>query len=83
MGNAIADFGKKSLTFNPEDFGHRLKWAMREKNKTTEGLSRVIFSSKASVCNWANAKTMPNAESLALICAALDVSADYLLFGKG
>lgn len=55
---------------------------MYKKNISGVKLGKLIGADRRRIYEWKNGDLMPNAYYLAKICKALDVSADYLLFGK-
>lgn len=68
-------------------FGARLTAKRKEKNLTQEGLGKGLGTdgkdaSKAVVYGWEKDQHFPRTDQLELICAKLNCSADYLLFGK-
>ena len=66
------------------EFGTRLRKTMEEKHITQEKLSsKTGLTTVAISYICGNRGINPSYESLVKICKALDVSADYLLFGKG
>lgn len=69
-------------------FGVRLRLAREQKGLTQEGLGKGLGTrgkdvGKSVVYGWEKDQHFPRADQLALICQALGVDADYLLFGKG
>lgn len=63
-------------------FSERLKSEMENKKMTRKTLAERICMERKSVYSWVDGYSMPNALILAKICKVLNVSADYLLFGK-
>ena len=63
-------------------FGNRLKAIMDEKKLTARRLGAVIQADFQTVNTWITGKHYPNGYYVVRLCMALDVSADYLLFGK-
>lgn len=69
-------------------FGSRLAEARKRKNLTQEALGRGLGTdgkdaSKAVIYGWEKDQHHPRADQLAMLCSRLDVSADWLLLGKG
>lgn len=63
------------------EFGKRLLRARMANNVTAAQLASECCVSKQMVAYWENGRFAPSNEKLALICAALGVSADFMLFG--
>lgn len=68
-------------------FGARLKEARKRKGLTQEGLGKGLGTdgkdaSKAVVHGWEKGDHFPRVDQLEMICDRLDVSADFLLYGK-
>ena len=64
-------------------FADRLNQAMYDKDMSGVQLAKLVGMERKSVYSWQWGYSMPNSLILARICKALDVSADYLLFGSG
>lgn len=67
----------------PEGFTNRLREALRIREMTGESLAFDIGIEPTNIYKYLNGKTCMNIGRLAEICEILDVSADWLLFGKG
>lgn len=65
-----------------DHIGERIVKLLKEKNKTRRLLSDVTGISYASIGCYCRGVRMMDALNLALIADALEVSADYLLFGS-
>lgn len=65
-----------------ETFGQRLKKAIKNKKMTLSQLSDEIGWHKESISLWCRDKNSPSALALQALCEALDVSADYMLWGS-
>lgn len=68
-------------------FGARLTQARKEKGLTQDGLGKGLGTDgkdagKAVVYGWEKDQHYPRVDQLVLICKKLEVTADYLLFGK-
>lgn len=62
-------------------FADRLKKAMSDKNVSKEGLAKKMKTDRKTIRGWTDGVREPRAVMLADLCVALDISADYLLFG--
>lgn len=60
-------------------FSERLEDALTDKNVSRSELARKINVRPASVNNYIDGTTTPNATNLAKICKVLNVSSDWLL----
>lgn len=63
-------------------FADRLSKSMKTKNINNTKLAEMIGMERKAVSMWVNGYSMPNSLILARMCKVLNVSADYLLFGK-
>lgn len=63
-----------------EGFSERLRAAIKENEMYYVNVARKI--NKKTLASYLNGDTCPNAVNLARLCRVLNVSADYLLFGK-
>ena len=63
------------------DFSVRLAALRRQKGLSQEQLAERIGVSRQAVSKWESAQCLPETETLAALCIALDCSADTLLFG--
>lgn len=60
-------------------FGKRLKKIRRQKGLSQKELAARIDAKNSTVSNWEQGVARPDVDMLAVICAALEVSADELL----
>lgn len=67
--------------YPPEGFTKRLHQAWIDSDMEITQLSNITGISRSSVYAYIIDGCVPNATALASMCKALDVSADYLLFG--
>lgn len=65
------------------EFKHRLKKYRAEKGFTQDALAKRIFVSRSAIAKWEAGLGMPNEESLAAICQALEITKDDLFPNKG
>ena len=63
-------------------FADRLNEVILCKKFSYREFAKKIGCTVSPVKSWVNGESMPRSELLARICIELDVSADYLLFGK-
>ncbi|MCD8018416.1 MAG: helix-turn-helix domain-containing protein [Clostridiales bacterium] len=63
-------------------FGDRLKGVLEERGMTRAECAEECETSEANIKNWTSGKKFPNSGNLAILCETLNVSADYLLFGR-
>lgn len=54
---------------------------MKENHLTIEQFSKRIHVCTRSIYNWKNKKQLPSLDGFIAICLALNISADWLLFG--
>ncbi len=66
-----------------DGFPLRLKAMMDRDDFTRQSLSRWININVKTVSDWLDGKAYPRAQYLAVLCDLFDVSADWLLFGRG
>ena len=65
-------------------FGARLTEAMRSRGLSSAEASRQLkIRSPSVVEKWCRGEAEPRLDSFVRICEALEVSADWLLFGRG
>ncbi len=62
-----------------EKFTANFKEALKYSQITQSELAKKVGVSKQSISDFKNGRSFPSIQTLALICVALDVSADYLL----
>ena len=60
-------------------FGKRLKALREQKGISQKDFAKKINAKNTTVSNWENGLSRPDVDTVALICRALDVSADELL----
>lgn len=72
----------KTKNYMPKEFGERIKNLMIEKNITIKELCIDSKLTRFTLCNYINKNVNPSAYNLIKLCNALNVSADYLLFGE-
>ncbi len=65
------------------EFHERIAAARRAAGLTQEQLGERVGVTRQAVSKWEAGTAMPDALTAARLCDALDVSADYLLLGKG
>lgn len=63
------------------EMGHRILKARIEREYTQEYLAELVEVSPQSISYVENGKKMIKLENFIKLCLALDMSADYLLFG--
>lgn len=59
--------------------GKRIKSARELRGYSQKKFAQMIGAKNTTVSNWENGITRPDADTLAVICKVLDVSADSLL----
>ena len=64
------------------DMGNRIAQRRKELHLTQEGLSELLGLSSQTISCIELGKKAVRPENLARICTQLDISADYILFGK-
>lgn len=70
------------MYLNEKSIGDRIK-IDREKNKMSQReLSEKTSISISQISNYENGKILPNLFSAAIICESLNISLDWLCFGK-
>jgi len=65
------------------EFNERIAAARRAAGLTQEQLGERVGVTRQAVSKWEAGTAMPDALTAAKLCDALNVSADYLLLGKG
>ena len=70
---------KRKYEFN--EFAERLSRAIYDSGKSQLEVGKACGLSKNSIYQYTEGTSLPNAFVLAVLCAVLNVSADYLLFG--
>lgn len=68
--------------YAPPEFAERLGNEIYKSGKTLEVLAGESGVARRTLRDYSNGATMPNSLTLMRLCKALNVSADYLLFGK-
>lgn len=66
-----------------EGFTERLRESWTASGLTQGEIAQRIGTERKAFCSYINARSMPDALRLARLCAVFNVSADYLLFGRG
>lgn len=66
----------------PEGFGERLREAIYKSGYNTSQLEQLCNVNHTSISRYMTEDMAPSAWTLASLCKVLNVSADYLLFGK-
>lgn len=61
------------------EIGRRIKSARESRGYSQKEFAQLIGAKNTTVSNWEKGLTRPDADTLASICRALDVSADELL----
>ena len=64
------------------DFGQNLKKVMRERGMTQEQLAKRINVERSLISKYCTDECTPSLENFKAIVECLNVSSDYLLFGK-
>lgn len=59
----------------------RILYLMEKKNLSTAKLAKMIGIDRATLCGYLVERRCMNTSTLYEICKALNVSADYLMFG--
>ncbi len=67
----------------PRGFADRLVQVMDLRDKNTSQLAKLTRVDRKTIYCYRQGDTSPSAVILARMCEILDVSADWLLFGKG
>lgn len=62
--------------------GERIRKLRTGQRLSQEQLADAVNVSRQAVSKWETGESVPDTERLMLLCRVLDVSADYLLFGK-
>ena len=75
--------GKADFFFDPVKFGKRIYVLRKKRCLSVEKVAKEIGVSKSALFQWEYGKRTPNAESLARLALFFDVSADFLIFGRG
>ena len=63
-------------------FTERLRDCVLDKGITHKQLAERCCCERKKICSYVNGYTVPDSTTLGKICMTLNVSADYLLFGK-
>lgn len=66
-----------------EGFTERLRESWTASGLTQGEIAQRIGTERKAFCSYINARSMPDALRLARLCAVFNVSADYLLLGRG
>ncbi len=67
---------------NIDDFARRLRECMKAKGYTGYRLAKEMGIDIRRLLCWTKGRNYPQLYCLGMLCNILDVSADYLLFGK-
>ena len=62
--------------------GERIRQLRSGKGMSQEQLAEALHISRQAVSKWETGESVPDTERVMLLCRVLDISADYLLFGK-
>ena len=62
--------------------GKRIKSRRETLDMTQRALADIVGVSSSFIGHFERAEKVPSVETLARLCAAMDMSMDYLLFGK-
>lgn len=64
------------------EFNERIILTRKGRNLSQEALAELVGVSRQAVSKWETGEAKPDADKLMALCLALDVSMDYLCFGK-
>lgn len=67
--------------FNPRAVGPRIRQARTDHGHKLDSFAARLGIPRSTVQAWESGNRPPNAEGLALMSVALDVTTDWLLFG--
>ena len=62
--------------------GERIRKLRSERGLSQEALAELVHVSRQAVSKWETGESVPDVERLMMLCRALDVSSDWLLFGE-
>ena len=65
-----------------EGFSERLNETIINSGISMRDLAKRLVTDHSTVRSWMVMRAQPNIRSLAKLCLILDVSADYLIYGK-
>lgn len=65
-----------------ESIGERIKKIRKSKKLTQYDLADQVGTTHCSISNWEEGKRYMSIYYFAKLCKALDVSADYILYGE-
>jgi transcriptional regulator with XRE-family HTH domain len=65
-----------------EGFSERLNETILKSGISMRDLAKRLGTDHSTVRSWMVMRAQPNIRSLAKLCLILDVSADYLIYGK-
>lgn len=68
--------------YPPEGFYKRLREAIANSGLKMSEIRRKVNISDSCLYSYVNGVTLPSVTTLANLCRVLNVSADYLLFGR-
>jgi len=69
--------------FNPGEFHRRLCQAWYHSGLTMLETAKRVKRSRKSIERYMSGESMPDARTLAELCAVFKVSADWMLYGEG
>ena len=64
--------------FNKEEFLNRIREARKSKGLSTENLARIINKSQSNISRYEKGSVLPDAETICLICDALEITENDL-----
>ena len=72
----------RTKIYDNDDFSKRLDDAIYNKHMTNTEVAKMIGRERKCVMNWRNNVSSPCVVDLRKLCAILDVSPDYLVWGR-
>lgn len=69
------------MTVDKKQFGRNFKRILKEKHLSHLELEKISGISHTSMTNWTSGGYAPRADTIAILCKSLEVSADELLEG--
>jgi transcriptional regulator with XRE-family HTH domain len=70
-----------SLMTNPQEIGHRIRAARRERRLTQEALADAVGVSRSAVAQWETGRAGQLTPNLGRIAAALGIGVEFLMQG--
>ena len=64
------------------EWNERIAFVRKAAGLTQEQLGQLLGVTRQAVSKWESAQTVPDAVTIARLCEALHVSADFVLLGK-